>query len=194
MKKHEIVIRPVTVDDAAALLDIYRYYVEHTAISFEYDVPTVEEFRGRIAHTIETYPYLAAVRDGTIIGYAYAHPFVGRAAYDWSAELTVYIDRDCRHAGAGRALYEALEQALRQMGVLNLYACIGHTEMDDPYLTNNSEQFHAHMGFATVGMFRKCGYKFGHWYDMIWMEKIIGIHGENQPALTPYPAIREVLS
>ena len=194
MKQNNLSIRSVTVDDAAALLDIYRYYVEHTAVSFEYDVPTVEEFRGRIVHTIETYPYLAAVRDGTIIGYAYAHPFVGRAAYDWSAELTVYIDRDCRHAGAGRALYEALEQALRQMGVLNLYACIGHTEIDDPYLTNNSEQFHAHMGFATVGMFRKCGYKFGHWYDMIWMEKIIGIHGENQPALTPYPAIREVLS
>lgn len=186
MARNNLTIRPVTVNDAEDLLAIYRYYVERTAISFEYDVPTVEEFRGRIAHIIEKYPYFAAVRDGRIIGYAYAHPFVGRAAYDWSAELTIYIDRDCRHSGAGRVLYEALEQALHRMGVLNLYACIGHTDTEDAYLTNNSEQFHAHMGFATVGLFQKCGYKFGQWYDMIWMEKIIGEHGKNQPPITPF--------
>ena len=186
MTRNNLTIRPVTVNDAEDLLAIYRYYVERTAISFEYDVPTVEEFRGRIAHIIEKYPYFAAVRDGRIIGYAYAHPFVGRAAYDWSAELTIYIDRDCRHSGAGRVLYEALEQALHRMGVLNLYAGIGHTDTEDAYLTNNSEQFHAHMGFATVGLFQKCGYKFGQWYDMIWMEKIIGEHGKNQPPITPF--------
>lgn len=184
--KNNITIRPVTPNDAEAVLSVYRYYVEQTAVSFEYDVPIVEEFRQRIAHTIEKYPYFVAVRDGHIIGYAYAHAFVGRAAYDWCAELTVYIDRDCRRSGAGRALYDALETALAAMGVCNLYACIGHTDTEDEHLTNNSEQFHAHMGFEQVGYFQNCGYKFGRWYDMIWMEKIIGDHRENQPAVRPY--------
>lgn len=182
----EILIRPVTPDDAQALRDIYAYYVERTAVSFEYDVPTVEEFRRRIEAVLMKYPYFAAVRGGKIIGYAYAHPFVGRAAYDWSAELTVYVDRQCRGAGAGRALYDALEDALRSMGVLNLYACIGHTDREDEYLTNHSERFHAHMGFKQVGFFRACGYKFDRWYDMVWMEKIIGKHTVSQPPVQNY--------
>ena len=189
----DIFIRPVTPDDAPALLDIYRYYVEHTAISFETVTPTVEEFRRRIQNVLEKYPYFAAVRqeDNRIIGYAYAHAFVGRAAYDWSAELTIYIDQNDRQHGAGRALYEALEEALRRMGVLNLYACIGHAEPEDEYLTNNSEQFHAHMGFATVGTFRQCGCKFDRWYDMIWMEKIIGTHRQNQPAVRRFADVMQ---
>ena len=178
---NDIVIRPATTDDAAELLEIYRWYVEETAVSFEYVTPTVEEFRGRMAHIMEKYPYFVAARGKKRIGYAYAHPFVGRAAYDWSAELTIYLARECRRNGVGRALYTALEDALREMGVLNLYACIGHTDAEDEYLTNDSERFHAHMGFEQVGMFRKCGYKFGRWYDMIWMEKLIGFHGDNQP-------------
>lgn len=178
---NDITVRPATEEDAETLLAIYRYYVEQTAVSFETVTPTADEFRGRIRNVRQKYPYLAAARDGKIIGYAYAHPFVGRAAYDWSAELTVYLAHDCRRAGAGRALYTALETALRQMGVVNLYACIGHAEPEDDFLTNDSERFHAHMGFRTVGTFRKCGRKFGRWYDMIWMEKIIGTHVDNQP-------------
>ena len=180
---NDITVRPATEEDAETLLAIYRYYVEQTAVSFETVTPTADEFRGRIRNVRQKYPYLAAARDGKIIGYAYAHPFVGRAAYDWSAELTVYLAHDCRRAGAGRALYTALETALRQMGVVNLYACIGHAEPEDEFLTNDSERFHAHMGFRTVGTFRKCGRKFGRWYDMIWMEKIIGTHGDNQPSV-----------
>lgn len=178
MNNH-LTVRPVTTDDAAALVAIYRYYVEQTAVSFETVTPSVEEFRARIVRVLEKYPYFAAVRDDQIIGYAYAHEFVGRAAYDHSAELTIYLDRDCRRCGAGRALYEALETALKKMGILNLYACIGTTPAEDEYLTNDSERFHTHMGFVTVGTFRKCGHKFGRWYDMIWMEKIIGTHGEH---------------
>ena len=190
---NDIVIRSATPDDAAELLEIYRYYVEQTAVSFEYDTPAVEEFRRRLLHIIEKYPYLAAERGGKLIGYAYAHPFVGRAAYDWSAELTIYLARDCRRGGVGRALYAALEEALREMGVLNLYACIGHTDAEDAYLTNDSERFHARMGFRQVGFFQQCGYKFGHWYDMIWMEKIIGPHGDNQPSVRPFvPSIESV--
>lgn len=173
---HEMRIRSATVGDAERLLDIYAYYVEHTAISFEYDVPSVEEFRNRIENILKAYPYLVAEENGTIQGYAYAHPFVGRKAYEHSAELTIYLAHDAKGHGYGRSLYGELERILKGRGITNLYACIGDPIEEDEYLTRNSEQFHAHMGFVKVGTFHKCGYKFNRWYNMIWMEKIIGEH------------------
>lgn len=86
----------------------------------------------------------------------------------------------------GRMLYEALADRLKDMGILNLYACIGFPQVEDEYLTKNSAQFHAHLGFALCGTFRNCGYKFGRWYDMVWMEKIIGEHKADQPAVKAY--------
>ena len=169
-------IRSARIEDAGRLLEIYSYYVTDTAISFEYDVPTLEEFENRIRRTLKKYPYLVVEEDGVVQGYAYAGAFVGRAAYDHCCELTIYLDRNAKGHGYGRALYEALEQALKEMGILNLYACIGDPEVEDEYLTRNSEQFHQHLGFTKVGTFYKSGHKFGRWYNMIWMEKIIGEH------------------
>ena len=96
-------IRTVTPDDAPALLQIYSYYVKNTAISFEYDVPTIDEFRRRIEHTLLKYPYIAAEDNGKIIGYAYAGPFKERAAYDWAVETTIYVDKDSRGGGIGKS-------------------------------------------------------------------------------------------
>ncbi len=171
-----ITIRTATPDDAEALLQIYAYYVEHTAITFEYDVPTVDEFRGRIEKTLKRYPYLVILHGDKIMGYAYAGVFKDRAAYDWSVETTVYLAHDAVRCGLGKKLYLALEEELKKRGILNLYACIGYPEVEDEYLTKNSAQFHEHLGYETVGRFHKCGYKFDRWYDMIWMEKIIGEH------------------
>lgn len=170
------VIRDAKLEDAERILEIYAYYVENTAISFEYDVPTLSEFQDRMKNTMKRYPYLVVEKDGKIQGYTYAHPFVGRAAYGWSCELTIYLDHRAKRAGLGRMLYEELEKRLSAMGILNLYACIGYLEVEDEYLNKNSAEFHAHLGFVKVGEFHKCGYKFGRWYDMIWMEKIIGKH------------------
>ena len=125
---------------------------------------------------MKRYPYLVIEDKGLIKGYAYAGVFKARAAYDWSCETTIYIDRNERKSGMGRMLYEALEKKLKAQGILNLYACIGYPEIDDEYLTKNSAEFHEHLGYTKVGEFHKCGYKFGRWYDMIWMEKIIGEH------------------
>lgn len=172
------IIRTATVEDAEALLNIYAYYVTDTVISFEYDVPTVEEFRRRIEKTTQKYPYFVIEKEGKLLGYAYAGPFVGRAAYQWCAELTIYLQKDAKRCGYGRMLYEALEKELKMRGYLNLYACIGDPVEEDEYLTRNSEQFHSHMGFEKIGTFYKCGHKFGRWYHMIWMEKIIGEHKE----------------
>ncbi len=169
-------IRNAELNDAERLLEIYRYYVLYTAITFEYDVPSLEEFQSRMRHTKEKYPYLVIQRGSIIEGYAYAGSFVGRSAYDHSSELSIYLAHDAQKLGMGRMLYEELEERLKKMGVLNLYACIGYAPVEDAYLTNNSASFHAHMGFVKVGQFHSCGYKFNRWYDMIWMEKNIGEH------------------
>ena len=189
MDTNEIKIRPATEADAAEILNIYAPYITDTAITFEYDVPTLEEFTGRIRHTLEKYPYLVAVRDSEIIGYAYAGAFYGRAAYDWSAETTIYVKKGCSHSGVGKLLYQALETALKAQNIINLYACIGYPEEDDEYLTKNSKQFHEHLGYRLIGEFRKCGYKFGRWYHMVWMEKIIADHPDRQPDVIPFAQI-----
>ena len=181
-----VIVRDARLEDAARLLEIYAHYVLHTAITFELDVPTLAEFQGRMERTLRRYPYLVIEENGRIQGYAYAGPFVGRAAYDWSCEMTVYIDCAARRRGLGGRIYAALESALRDMGVLNLYACIGYPEIEDEFLNKNSAEFHAHLGFVKVGEFHKCGCKFGRWYNMIWMEKVIGTHRSEQPPIRPY--------
>lgn len=181
-----IEVRDATLEDAEAILKIYDYYVKNTAITFECDTPTLVEFRGRMEEIMSRYPYLVILQDGEIKGYAYARKFVGRAAYDWSCELTIYLDHSAQKCGLGRKLYESLQGKLKDMGVLNLYACIGYPVRDDEYLTTNSADFHKHLGFEMVGKFSKCGYKFGRWYDMIWMEKIIGEHNDNQTPIKSY--------
>lgn len=180
-KAQNILIRPANPDDSALLLEIYRPYVENTAITFEYDVPTEEEFKGRISKTLERYPYLIAIKDGQPAGYAYAGPFKERAAYDWTAEVSVYVAWDCRRQGIGRRLYLTLEEELRQMGIQNLEACIAVPPSADKYLDRSSAAFHVRLGYRMIGEFDRCGYKFGRWYNMVWMEKIIGTHSQATP-------------
>ena len=179
-------IRDARPSDAERLLEIYAWYVAHTAVSVEYEVPTLPEFRERIGRTLRKYPWLVAEEDGRAVGYAYAGVFKGRAAYDWSCETSIYLDREVRGMGLGRALYGALEAELRSMGMLNLYACITLPEVEDEYLTLDSPRFHARLGYVQVGRFHRCGYKFNRWYDMIWMEKVIGEHGDSQAPVRPW--------
>jgi phosphinothricin acetyltransferase len=182
----DITIRTATVKDAEGLLNIYAPYVENTAITFEYEVPTVSEFGKRIEKVLERYPYLVAVRGGEILGYAYASTFKDRAAYDWAVETSIYVRMDKKREGIGSLLYNALEEALAQQGILNLNACIAYTDKEDDYLTNDSVRYHEKCGYKTVAHFHKCGYKNNTWYDMVWMEKFIGEHVENQPSVKPF--------
>lgn len=180
-----VIIRAATMSDAAEILEIYAPYVKKTAITFEYDVPSLEEFTGRIQKTLQKYPYIVAEKDKEILGYAYTGAFVGRAAYDWSVEVTIYLKENKRKTGEGKRLYTALEEISKAQNIINLNACVGYPEVEDEYLTKNSAQFHAHLGYRMVGEFHKCGYKFGRWYNMVWMEKIIGEH-----SAVPSPLIR----
>ncbi|MCI7449723.1 N-acetyltransferase family protein [Blautia sp. HCP3S3_D9] len=175
-----ITIRMANPADAQALLNIYAPYVINTAITFEYDVPSVEEFASRIAHSLEKYPYLIAEEGGNILGYAYASPFHDRPAYDWAVETSIYVDQNIKHRGIGRKLHDALESTLREQGILNMNACIAYPPEEDEHLDKNSVEFHAHMGYRLVGEFYKCGYKFNRWYNMVWMEKLIGEHLSDQ--------------
>ncbi len=181
-----IIIRAARATDAQELLEIYRPYVENTAISFEYEVPSTEEFEKRITDTLQKYPYIVAVQGEKIVGYAYAGVFKARKAYDWSVETSIYVKQDCQNMGIGKKLYAKLEEILKKQNILNLNACIAYTDAEDEYLTNNSMEFHAHMGYKLVGKFNKSGYKFGKWYDMIWMEKMVGEHIENPKNFIPY--------
>lgn len=173
-----MILEKVEMEDAEELLSIYAPYVENTAISFEYMIPSIEEFTHRIRTISSRYPYIKAVEDGKILGYAYANTFKGRKAYDWSVETTVYVKQDRKRNGIGSQLYEQLEKSLRGMGILNMNACIASPVSEDDYLTDDSYFFHRKMGFELVGRFHKSGYKFEHWYDMIWMEKMIGEHSK----------------
>lgn len=181
----ELLIRTATPDDAAELLAIYKPYVETTAITFEAAnaAPTVEQFRARIVTTLETYPWIAAELDGVTCGYAYTGRFKARAAYDWAVETSLYVRSDLRGHSIGRALHDELERISALQGIQNLNACITCTSRtDDPFLTDASIRFHEKLGYSLVGTFHACGFKFGRWYDMCWMEKHIGTHeGAPQP-------------
>ena len=174
----DISIRFAKSEDAKELLKIYAYYVTDTAISFETEVPSEEEFKLRIEEVLKSYPFIVACKDDEILGYAYLHSFVGRKAYELSAETTIYLNPDKKKMGIGKKLYSVLEDIAKEQNITNLYSCIGYVDKEDEYLNNNSVQFHEHIGFRMVGKFENCGHKFGRWYHMVWMEKIIGEHGE----------------
>lgn len=178
-------IRMATLQDAPALLAIYTPYVEKTAITFEYEPPTEQEFSRRIAEVLKRYPYLVVEEQGELLGYAYASPFKERAAYDWAVETSIYVREDARGKGYGRALYRALEAILSRQHIRNVNACIAYAQVEDALLTNDSMRFHERMGYREVAHFHQCGYKLGRWYDMIWMEKMLG--NREQEALPVLP-------
>ena len=188
---NEIRIRAAGPEDAEALLAVYAPYVENTAVTFEYTVPSEEEFRQRIIRTLEKYPYLAAESEGEIVGYAYAGSFHPRAAYGWTAETSIYIRQDKKRGGIGRALYTELEAVLKKQNILNLYARIARAAEEDEYLTRDSIRFHERMGYRLAGEVFQCGYKFDRWYNMVCMEKMLGEHREAPGRVKTFAEVRE---
>ncbi|HEM3167697.1 TPA: N-acetyltransferase [Streptococcus suis 92-1400] len=166
-------IRSARIEDAADLVTIYAPYVEKTAITFETQVPTVEAFASRIEKTLEKFPYLVAVEEGKVVGYAYASTYYARAAYDWTVELSVYVSREVRGKGIGSLLYAALEEELTVRGFKNFLACIA---LPNPA----SIALHEKRGYEQVAHFKKVGYKFDTWHDIVWLQKsLIGKQNED---------------
>ncbi len=171
-----LTIRFATPADAEALVAIYTPYILKTAITYEYEIPTIAEFARRIETYSAKYPYLVAELDGAPVGYAYACPLGSRPAFDWSVEAAIYIREDCKGMGIGKALYQKLEAILKTMDIRTMTAAVATVEHEDPYLTNASLAFHLRMGFVPVGTFHHAGCKFGRWYDLTWLEKQIGAY------------------
>ena len=160
-------VRFARASDAEVIRSIYAPYVEDTAITFETDVPAAEEMARRVRDIGEKYPYLVYERDGDVAAYAYASAARSRAAYQWTAELSVYVRQGLRRAGIGRLLYETLLPILSAQNINIAYAVI-------TIPNGQSERFHEAMGFERVCVFEKCGYKLGAWRDVLWMQRIIG--------------------
>ena len=151
-------IRVATADDAQAVKDIYDPIVRDTAISFEYQPPSVDDVRRRITRTLERYPWLVLERDRNVLGYVYGGRHSERDAYDWSVEVSVYIHASARRGGVGRALYSSLFALLELQGFYRGFAGVT--------LPNAaSVGLHESMGFEPVGVYRDVGYKDGQWHD-----------------------------
>lgn len=163
----EPLIRNARAEDAAACAAIYAPYVTDTTISFEIDPPTPAEMAQRIAEAVRTHAWLVLEDSGRVVGYAYGGPFNPRAAYRWSCQVSVYLERGRRRTGGGRALYEALFARLAERGFRTVLA--GMTLPNEA-----SVGLHRAVGFEPVGTYRRVGYKHGGWHDVAWAQRSIG--------------------
>lgn len=175
-------IRTAAPGDAAAILRVYAPYIERTTVSFELAVPAADEFAGRIAETLERYAYLvleelpdgnaacgltvpdAADRAARIVGFAYYGAFGHRAAYQWSAETSIYLDPELCGQGLGGILLDALERLMATQGIVNAEACICAENA-------GSIAFHERRGYIRRAVFPSCAHKLGRWLGIVWLEK-----------------------
>ena len=167
-------MRLVQLDDTAQILDVYDPYVKNTAITFEYETPSLDVFRDRIEAISQEYPYIVCSKDSKIIGYAYAHKHMERAAYQWNAELSIYIHSDFQRLGLGKKLYGSILEILKIQNIQNVYGCVTSPN-------TNSEKIHEYFGFKKIGTYHSTGYKHGKWHDVVWFEKKISFCHNPKP-------------
>ena len=175
-------IRLALPEDAGAMLALYAPYVRETAVTFEYQLPAPEEFRCRVETTLARYPWLVLEREGKLLGYAYASQYQSRAAYQWGAEGSIYLEQGIRGSGLGTPLYHCLMELLRCQGVRTFYGCITHPNPA-------SEAFHQKLGFTQAGLFPKAGYQLGQWWDILWMELPLGERSAPPEPFRPFPSL-----
>ena len=175
-------IRTVQLSDAEAILKVYAPFITDTCISFEYVVPSEEEFAQRIASISAEYPYIVLEEDGEIVGYAYSHRYLERVAYSWDVEVTIYLAPKVQGKGLGVILYDALEKLMALQNIKNLYSCITGDNV-------HSIEMHRSMGYELIGTFPKAGFKHDRWLDVVWMAKAIG---EKENAPLPFVPFVEV--
>jgi phosphinothricin acetyltransferase len=157
-------IRFAKESDLPQILEIYGPYVLNTAVSFEYTVPSLEEFTQRFRDITRQFPWLVWEENGAVLGYAYASAPFTRAAYQWCAEPSIYLSPEIQGKGIGRKLYLALEQLLKQQGYRVLYALITQENL-------TSLAFHKKLGYTQIALLPDCGWKFDRWLGVVWMEK-----------------------
>lgn len=176
-----MIVRFAAPEDVPALLSVYRHYIP-TTVTFEYVLPSREEFAQRVADVSAEYPYLVLEDGGTLLGYAYAHHIAQRAAYGWGAELSIYLSPQATGKGLGRRLYQALIHLLRLQGVRTVYGLVASPNPA-------SEGLHAGLGFRLMGVQQKAGYKNGRWIDLLWFEKAIAPYVPEPTPVIPAGAL-----
>lgn len=159
-----MIIREVKKEDVPRLAEIYNYYILNTNVTFEEEAVTVGEFLNRVSRIKKSYPYLVAEKNGAVIGYAYLDVFNARAAYRYTADLSIYFDKNFAHKGAGGVIYAAIEAAAEKQGIKNIISII--TEGNEA-----SVKFHEKHGFKTVGKLESVGIKFGRTLSVFYMQK-----------------------
>jgi L-amino acid N-acyltransferase YncA len=161
-----ISIRPVKISDADFCLSLYSKYVVGSAVSFELEAPSLEEFSNRIDTISKRFPYLVAEENGNVIGYAYASAYRDRAAYQWNVEVSIYVEDQNKKSGVATTLYTQLFNELERIHICKAFAVIA--------LPNDaSVGFHHKMGFEKFATYKNVGFKLNQWHDVLWMEKTI---------------------
>jgi len=164
---------------------IYAPIVSSTVISFETEPPSAEEMARRIEVTLAQYPWLVALVEDKVAGYAYAHAFAPRQAYAWSAETSIYVHPEFRGVGIGRALYDDLFATLHKQGFCRAFAGIA--------LPNAaSVALHEAVGFLHIGTYQRVGWKLGAWHDVGWWEIDLRPEGEPPGRLIPFSELAKV--
>ncbi len=175
-----LTVRTAAPEDAEALLAIYAQYI-NTSITFETELPSVSDFAARIGGIYRKYPYLVCLEDGIPItyAYAYAHQQQERRAYDWNAELSVYVDPRHTGRGIGKRLCSAMLDLLALQGIKTAYSIV--TQPNEP-----SVGIHDSLGFSRIGVCRNTGYKAGAWHDTMWFDKALGNYDNPPRPVTPF--------
>ena len=175
-------LRIAAPGDAPALLAIYTPYVTGSCYTFETEPPTEEEFRERMHGIQRFFPYLVLEEDGEILGYAYAHFFHERRAYQWLCETTIYVRQDCHRNGCATRLYNALLRILAAQGFCDAVAVLGCPNLP-------SERFHEHMGFTLEMTYPQAGYKQGAWHDVKYYVKHLTARQEQPSDPVPFSSL-----
>ena len=184
MKNKNFTIREVQESDIQNLLNIYRPYVENTAISFETKVSSIDEFHQKITICLKNFPWLVAEKDGAIVGYAYAGKFRTRNAYNWSVESSVYVSKELQRQGIGKKLYHKLFEILKSQGIVNVFAGITLPDIGSIHL-------HESLGFKKIGIYKKVGFKFEKWWDVGWWQLEFS-RPSHPKGIIPYSELRKL--
>ena len=180
----KVSIRLATPKDGAAILEIYKWYIENTAITFETEVPSVEAFEQRIENTLTRFPWLVCEVDDVIAGYAYASKHRERAAYQWSADLSVYVNEKYHRRHIAKALYMVLEHILKLQGYYTAFAGV---TTPNP----KSEAFHTAYGFKSIGVFQNVGYKQGQWRGVQWFQYTLSDYVKEPMTPKAFPEVKD---
>ena len=184
-------IRDASKNDCKQIAQIYNYYIENTAITYEYEKLDDKEIYRRMSSIVEKFPYLVCLDVENVVGYIYCKQYIEREACLYSVEASLYVDHNHIKMGIGKMLYQQLIRRLEKMEIVNLYVSISCCARNDEYVDDNSINFHKHLGFREVGTFVNCGYKFNRWYNLCWMEKTISDYNQIKKEVTNYNLIKD---